>query len=81
MGTRERPVKDDEFKRVLSHLGFTCRPKSGTSHEQWVKGEGRDFRRVTVDAHHAPYSRGLLKLMLHQAGLSKRDFFAILERL
>ncbi len=82
MGFRERPVKDDEFKRVLAHLGFSCRSKTGTSHEQWVKTDpDGTFWRVTVDSHNAPYHRKMLKLMLHQAGLKKNDFFAILARL
>lgn len=82
MGVRERPVTDDEFKRVLKHLGFTPRPqKSGTSHVQWVKGDGSSFLRVTVDSHHQPYQRGLLASMLKQAGLSKKTFFEALEAL
>jgi hypothetical protein len=36
---------------------------------------------VVVDAHHAPYHRNLLKQMLNQAKLSKKDFFKILARL
>lgn len=81
MSTRERPVKDDEFKKVLAYLDFSCREKKGSSHEQWVKGKGREFCRVTVDSHHSPYHRNLLKVMLHQAGISKKDFFAILDKL
>lgn len=75
--TRERPVTDREFKAVLKKLGFEPRARKSTSHEQWVKGT----RRVTVDAHHAPYHRMLLKLMLRQAGLSKRQFFRLLDEL
>ncbi|TAM59329.1 MAG: type II toxin-antitoxin system HicA family toxin [Rhodanobacter sp.] len=78
---RERPVTDREFKAVLKALGFVGRPQKGTSHELWVCGEGKDYRRVTVDAHHAPYHRQLLKLMLHDAGLSKDQFFRLLDRL
>lgn len=64
---------------MLKHLGFVCRQNSSTSHEQWVKGSGNDFCRVTVDSHHSPYHRNLLKIMLHQAKLSKSDFFRILD--
>jgi len=76
---RERPVTDREFKAVLRKLGFTPLPRKGTSHEQWTKGSGKDYRRVTVDAHHAPYHRQLLNMMLKQAGISKADFFQLLD--
>jgi len=79
---RERPVTDREFKAVLRALGFSPRPQqSGSSHEQWTTGQGREYRRVTVDAHHAPYHRQLLKMMLKQAGLSKAEFFSLLDKL
>lgn len=78
---RERPVSDKEFKSVLKHLGFEPRDKKGTSHEQWVRGSGKEFLRVTVDPHHEPYHRELLGLMLKQAGLSKSRFFDILDAL
>lgn len=79
MGARERPVTAAEFKRALRLLGFAPRPRNGGSHEQWVRGSGRAFRRVTVDAHHAPYHRRMLALMLRQAGLSRAEFFAVLD--
>lgn len=78
--TRERPVTDKEFKAVLKSLGFTPRPQKGASHEQWVRKDDRGFFRVTVDAHHAPYHRNLLKLMLRSAGLSKKEFFGLLGK-
>jgi len=76
---RERPITDKEFKSVLRKLGFVPLPKKGTSHEQWTYGSGKDYRRVTVDAHHAPYHRQLLNMMLKQAGLSKDEFFRLLD--
>lgn len=78
---RERPVTDREFKAVLKHLGFEPRAQKSTSHEQWVAVRGGAFFKVTVDSHHAPYHRELLKNMLKQAGLSKDQFFRILDRL
>lgn len=77
MGRGERPVTDREFKRVLRHLGFEPKPRTGTSHEKWT----RDGRIVIVDSHHAPYARRLLAAMLHQAGISKNDFFKLLDEL
>ena len=79
--TRERPVTDKEFKAVLASLGFAPRTRKGTSHEQWVRDDDRGFYRVTVDSHHAPYHRKLLKLMLHDAGISKTAFFELLDNL
>lgn len=76
---RERPVTDKEFKSVLKKLGFAARESKGTSHEQWVKGQGKDFKRVTVDPHHAPYHRDLLRIMLFQAGITKNQFFDLLD--
>lgn len=78
---RERPVTDQEFKAVLTHLGFCARPKKGTSHEQWVKGAGKEYKRVTVDSHHSPYHRKLLNLMIRDAGLSKEQFFELLDEI
>lgn len=79
---RERPVTDKEFKAVLKECGFERRPqKSGTSHEQWVRSDERGFHRVTVDPPKQPYHRDLLAMMLRQAGLSKREFFRILDSL
>ena len=77
MGKGERPVKAREMKCVLRHLGFKPKPRTGTSHEKWTDGS----RLVVVDSHHQPYHRGLLKQMLNQMGLSKKDFFALLDKL
>lgn len=69
------------MKSVLGALGFTPRPQKATSHEQWVKGSGPDYKRVTVDCPKAPFTDGLLAMMLHQAGISKKDFYKVLESL
>lgn len=69
------------MKAVLAKLGFQARPQKATSHEQWVKGEGEDFRRVTVDCPKAPFTDGLLSIMLHQMGISKKEFFRLLDGL
>lgn len=78
MGKGERPVEDSEFKRVLKHLGFAPKPRTGTSHEKWCHPDGR---MVIVDEPKAPYHRKLLRLMLNQAGISKKDFFRLLDKL
>ncbi|ELW1645802.1 type II toxin-antitoxin system HicA family toxin [Enterobacter oligotrophicus] len=71
------PLKYDEVIRGLKALGFEMKPKTGTSHEQWVKiSDGRKLL-VTVDKHHAPFSRDLIKSMAKQAGMNDRKFHAL----
>lgn len=79
MARGERPVEYREFTKVLVYLGFEPLPRTGTSHEKWRRP--RDGRVVIVDEPKAPFHRSLLRLMLHQADVSKKDFFRILERL
>lgn len=79
--TRERPVTAREFRAVLTRIGFVKRPNKSTSHEQWVRDDGRTFFKVTLDPHNEPYHRKMLSYMLGQAGLSKREFFDLLSRL
>lgn len=69
------------MKAVLKSLGFAPREQKATSHEQWVRGVGGDFRRVTVDCPKAPFTRDLLSMMLHQAGLTRREFHDALAAL
>lgn len=78
---KERPVTHKEFTEVLKHLGFEARPQKGTSHVHWVKDEPGGFRKVTVDEHNSPYHRRMLSLMMAQAGLGKKDFFTLLEKI
>ena len=44
------PLSCKEVKRALEHLGFRPRPRTGTSHEQWVKysPDGKQMWKVTV---------------------------------
>lgn len=71
------PLKYNEVIAGLKSLGFEMKPKTGTSHEQWVKyGENTKWL-VTVDKHHAPFSRDLIKSMANQAGLGARQFHAL----
>ncbi len=83
MGGHFRPVSEREVEAVLEHLGFQPRPrKSGTSHVNWVRGEGTpNYRRVTVDGNNSPFKDQALKWMLDQMGIRKKDFYAILSKL
>lgn len=75
-----RPIEYKEVIVGLKALGFARRPGKSTSHEQWIKDvvrDGRPYRyKVTVDRHHAPFHRELLKSMINQSGVSKSEFYA-----
>ncbi|WP_141219492.1 type II toxin-antitoxin system HicA family toxin, partial [Escherichia coli] len=47
------PLKYDEVIRGLKKMGFEMKPKTGTSHEQWVLKNSKGKWVVTVDKHHA----------------------------
>jgi predicted RNA binding protein YcfA (HicA-like mRNA interferase family) len=72
------PLRADDFRAILKHLGFEKRPpKSGTSHEQWVATIDGVFRKVTVDPPKAPFSPDLISSMAKQAGFSKKRIYEI----
>lgn len=71
------PLKYSEVVAGLKALGFEMKPKSGTSHEQWIKYGDNTKWVVTVDKHHAPFSRDLIKSMANQAGMDARKFHAL----
>lgn len=73
----ERPVKHSEMADLLRRLNFKCVRSSG-SHDQWEGEYGGRRRMVTLDKHHSPYHRGLLRDIRHQIGMSKAELFALL---
>lgn len=77
---KERPVDWREFEGILRKLGFELKRQDGTAHRHWEHPCFRGQRRlVTVSQHHSPYARSLLKSMLKQAGLGKKEFMRCLE--
>jgi predicted RNA binding protein YcfA (HicA-like mRNA interferase family) len=73
------PLTCKQVKQILSSLGFNPRPQKGTSHEQWVKDvNGKRFK-VTVDCPKAPFSPDLISSMAKQAGVTKKEFYAVLK--
>ena len=80
--TRHRPLTCKEVKQILKNLGFQPRPVKGTSHEHWVKydGKGNLLGKVTVDCPKAPFSQDLISFMARQAGISKSDFYDALDK-
>jgi hypothetical protein len=78
MSGHHPPLTCEEFKAILSKLGFTKRPRrSGTSHEDWVATIGGRFRKVTVDCPKAPFSQDLIQSMARQAGVTKKIIYDI----
>ncbi|MCT8350015.1 type II toxin-antitoxin system HicA family toxin [Photorhabdus temperata] len=71
------PLKYAEVIKGLTALGFEMKPKKGTSHEQWIKKTEGGKWLVTVDKHHAPFSRDLIKSMAKQAGISTKEFHSL----
>ncbi|MBS3896324.1 hypothetical protein [Silanimonas sp.] len=66
--------------RLLKALGYTPDPQRATSHQHWrlLDSEGRLRCKVTLDEHLEPYAGDLLKNLMNQMKLSKREFHAAL---
>lgn len=79
MSKEHWPLSCADVKRILTNLGFTLRPKKGTSHEQWIGQIRGQFRKVTVDCPKAPFTPDLVKWMTSQAGVTKKEFYAALD--
>jgi uncharacterized protein YneF (UPF0154 family) len=76
MSAQHPPLNCDEFKSVLSKMGFVKRTKrTGTSHEDWVATIDGVFYKVTVDCPKAPFSQDLIKSMAKQAGVTKKTIY------
>lgn len=72
-----------EVRTILKALGF--RPQggkgTGSGHESWVPvDETGPFRKVTVDAHVAPFGHDLIRYMAHQTGVSVKEFYDALNK-
>ncbi|HHF0380535.1 TPA: type II toxin-antitoxin system HicA family toxin, partial [Pseudomonas aeruginosa] len=65
---RLHPVTCKQVKAALKAMGFEPRPRTGTSHEKWVKTAGSNRWIVTVDCPKSPFSNDLIASMARQAG-------------
>lgn len=74
----ERPVTHGEMEALLKRIGFRLVRSKG-SHDQWEGEWGGKKRLVTLDKHHAPYHRRLLRDIRNQIGMSKAELFAHLR--
>ena len=80
MSGRYPPLTCADVKRILTQLGFAPRPRGSGSHEQWVKDDEGQRWKVTVDWPKAPFRHDRTASMARQAGVSRRAFYAALDR-
>lgn len=80
MSGENPPITCKELKAILGYLGFAFESQKG-SHEQWVLIKNSRKYKVTVDCPKSPFTQELIKSMAHQAGCTKKDFYAILKKL
>lgn len=76
MSGHHPPIDCADFKAILSELGFSHRGTRG-SHESWVAFRNGRFHKVTVDCPKAPFSQDLISSMAKQAGVTKKQIYAI----
>ena len=67
-----RPLSYRQVKRKLEKAGFTIVSQRG-SHVKFVRNTGDEVRTAIVP-HHREISIGLLRSILHQAGLTLSEF-------
>lgn len=79
MSSHYPPLSCKEVKDILKKLGFAPRPRTSTSHEQWIKDENGRRYKVTVDCPKEPFHQSLIKYMAQQAGISKKEFYRVLN--
>ena len=79
MGSKPQLTAAD-VEKGLKSAGFNPEPKTGTSHVQWTYRTRSVYKRVTVSAHLAPFSKDLIALMAHQAGMSVNQFYEICSK-
>jgi predicted RNA binding protein YcfA (HicA-like mRNA interferase family) len=81
MGKKYFPLDRGQVENILKKAGFQIKRQPGTSHAQWegyVKGQRRI---VTVDhlkSKKEKYGHTLLRKMIEQSGLSKKEFYSYL---
>lgn len=73
------PLTYRDVIKILLALGFSMKPRTGTSHEKWEKTVYGKCYVVTVDKHEQPFDSFLVSSMAKQAGVSKKEFYAALK--
>jgi len=75
MSSDHPPLGYKDVIRGLKKLGFEKRPGKATSHEQWSKIDRDRLFKVTVDRSKEPFGHDLIKSMVAQGGVSKKEFY------
>ena len=79
MSRVRRPLTAREVRLIAKNLKFEYRNTEG-GHENWVRREPPPFRKLTIDAHVAPFGHTLIRYMASQVGLSVSEFYKALDR-
>ena len=77
--SRWRRLTAKEVRTIVRNLGFTLKSTEG-GHEHWAREQPPPFRKVTIDVHVAPFGPVLIRYMANQAGVSKAEFYAALDK-
>lgn len=81
MGKRYPPLDRAQVEAVLKSLRFSPKRQPGSSHQQWEGHTEGQRRVVTVDhmkSKKEKYGPRLLKNMIDQSGLTKKEFYSYL---
>lgn len=83
MGKKHPPLDRDQVETILKNLEFYPKRQKGTSHAQWEGYTKGQRRIVTVDhlkSRKEKYSHALLRKMIEQSGLNKKEFYSHLKK-
>ena len=78
MSGQNPPLDCRQVKRILAHFGFKLCGGKG-SHENYSASINGRFRKVTVDCPKEPFTGDLLKSMVAQSGLTRKQWYDALE--
>ena len=81
MGRKYFPLDRGQVESILKNAGFEIKRQSATSHAQWEGYIDNQRRIVTVDhlrSKKEKYGQTLLRKMIEQSGLSKKEFYSYL---
>jgi predicted RNA binding protein YcfA (HicA-like mRNA interferase family) len=82
MGGQYPPLDREQIENILKKLEFSLKRQNSTSHAQWEGFVKKKRRIVTVDflkSKKEKFGPFLLKKMIEQSGLSKKEFYSYLE--
>lgn len=68
------PLTPREVKQILTARGFILSHSTGSHHNYKCKRNGKTYT-VTVDVGQREFGNYLIKSMIRQSGMSKKDFF------